>query len=127
MHGLVGCGTPDIMRRHSPIIFTEPISRPRPEKKKTTKKTPVAEKAAPANKPTRPARPRGLVGCGTPEVMFREQAKKYLKGFEGVVGISFKEKEIVVRVRTQADGEALPKTFYRRKVSFVVAGVIRKR
>lgn len=69
----------------------------------------------------------GMVGCGTPEIMFRNQAKTYLGSLNGVVGISFKDKEIIVRVLTKEDGDALPKTFYRRKISYVVTGAITKR
>lgn len=69
---------------------------------------------------------RGMVGCGTPEIMFKERARKALRKFDGVVGIQVKKDEIVVRVVDQAAADRLPKAFERRPVVAQIVGVITK-
>lgn len=68
----------------------------------------------------------GMVGCGTPEVMFKERVRKQLSKIEGVVGIQVKKTEIVVRVVDQATADKLPKTIQRRPVVAQIVGVIKK-
>ena len=69
----------------------------------------------------------GMVGCGTTEIMFRTACKKHLGKLPGVVGIGYEGKSVIVRVRTEEDGEALPKYFLSRRVLYKVVGTISKR
>lgn len=68
----------------------------------------------------------GLVGCGTPEIMFRQDVKRRFGSVEGVVGIEVKKDKIVLRVLSEDIAATLPKTYRRRKIETVVTGVIRK-
>lgn len=68
----------------------------------------------------------GLIGCGTPEMIFRSQARKHFGNVEGVVGIEVTNEKIVLRVTNDEVVGKLPKTFRRRKVESVVVGAIRK-
>jgi len=71
---------------------------------------------------------RGMVGCGTFEMMFRSQVKDALRGYDGVVGIEFVGTNYIrVRVRTEDDGQRLPQHIRNRPVQWVVVGNLRKR
>lgn len=76
---------------------------------------------------TQTKRKMGMVGCGTPEIMFRERVKARFSKVEGVVGIQVKKDKIILRVVSQEVADRLPKTYYRRPIETQVVGVISKR
>lgn len=67
---------------------------------------------------------RSLVGCGTAEIMLQSQIRQMLEKLQGVISIAFKndknEKSVVVTVASEAHGQALPKSYLRRKINYVV-------
>jgi len=80
-----------------------------------------------ASKGKRPSKKMGLVGCGTPEVMFRASARKFFSAIDGVVGIEVRKDKIIVRVRDEQVKSKLPKQFRRRPVEAIVVGTITAR
>lgn len=78
----------------------------------------------PAKKSTKPR--LGMIGCGTAEQVVRRQIRERLNQYAGVTGIEFKDNQVIVRVVNEEAGQALPKTCYRRKVSYKVTGVLKK-
>lgn len=69
----------------------------------------------------------GMVGCGTPEMMFRSQVKKQFGSVDGVVGIEVKKDKIVLRVVSDEVAKSLPTSYRGRAIETVVTGVISKR
>jgi malate dehydrogenase (oxaloacetate-decarboxylating) len=73
------------------------------------------------------AEPKGMVGCGTAEVMFKASVKKQFGEVDGVVGIEVKKDKIVLRVRDEATKAKLPASFRNRPIEVKVTGNVTKR
>ncbi|MBY0359764.1 MAG: hypothetical protein K2W82_17310 [Candidatus Obscuribacterales bacterium] len=149
--GMVGCGTPEIMLQsqiRQALSRFEGVIRINFKNDKTVvvhvateaygealpktchrRKVLYVVAGGPTKKDAQPPKPAPcLIGNNSPaEKATRDKIRKRLRRCNGVSGIIFKGRtEVEVRVKTKADGEALPKTCQGRKVSYKVLSPSRK-
>jgi len=72
----------------------------------------------------------GMVGCGTPEIMFKAAAIRQLGGIDGVLAVRVQPASIVVFIREEAVLDEVKKVapdmrFMTRPVDYVVGGDIK--
>ena len=73
------------------------------------------------------SKPVGMIGCGTPEIMFKASVKKRFGSIDGVLAIEVRQDKIILRVRDEQVKDGLPKSFRRRPIEVIVTGPISKR